>query len=560
MWSPVAQTYRIGYNISCGLQQGPKESENSMQFNSWQFAVFLPIIFFLYYAVNKSWRWIVLLAASYFCYMYYSPGMVVWILGTTAVTYACGILMEKNREKKQKKKWLATALLVCLGALFFFKYFNFFSHSVSGGARLLGLPAPDVTLHLMMPIGISFYTFQTLAYLIDIYREKIPAERHLGYYALFVTFFPQLIAGPISRAGSLMPQLHEHAKFSYEGVTKGLKLMAWGYFKKLVIASSLAVYVDKIYDDLQSYAGFALLVAAVFYSIQIYCDFSGYSDIAIGCAKLFGKDLMINFKSPYFASSIKEFWGRWHISLSTWFRDYVYIPLGGNRVSAFRHQLNLLITFLVSGLWHGADWTFVIWGGVHGLLQVAESLLTRKSKHQKDAKELSNDGSADKEVTAQTGKAENRVTSGQEKIVLNDEGRDQSERTQWSHVLGSCARTLLTFILVTFAWIFFRADTLSDAWYVITNMFRNCQYFLLYLREGYDFLGLTKVKLAGLLLPVALLAVFDYFSLKMDVIDRIGQWKTWKRWLLYVAFVSVTICMVAASYGNVSQEFIYFQF
>ena len=498
-----------------------------MQFNSWQFVIFLPVVFFLYYAGKASWCWAILLAASYFFYMYWNPKMVVWIVGTTLVTYVCAIRMEESDGQRQKKRWLLLALFVCLAILFFFKYFNFFSHSISGAARLFGAPVGDVTLQLVMPVGISFYTFQTLGYLIDIYRGKIQAERHLGYYALFVTFFPQLIAGPISRAGSLMPQLHENAEFSYEGVTKGLKLMAWGYFKKLVIASSLAVYVDRIYDDLQSYAGFALLVAAVFYSIQIYCDFSGYSDIAIGCAKLFGKDLMINFRSPYFASSIKEFWGRWHISLSTWFRDYVYIPLGGNRVSAFRHQLNLVVTFLVSGLWHGADWTFVIWGGLHGLLQVAESLLTRGSTSKKNSK---------------------------------TQISDQNEKKQWSHILGICARTVLTFILVTVAWIFFRADTLSDAWYVISHMFRNCQYFLPYLREGYDFLGLTKLKLLGLLLPVALLAVFDYFSLKMDVIDRIGQWKTWQRWLLYVAFVSVTICMVAASYGNVSQEFIYFQF
>ena len=235
-----------------------------MQFNSWQFAVFLPVVFFLYYAGKASWRWAILLASSYFFYMYWNPKMVVWIVGTTLVTYVCAIRMEESDGQRQKKRWLLLALFVCLAILFFFKYFNFFSHSISGAARLFGAPVGDVTLQLVMPVGISFYTFQTLGYLIDIYRGKIQAERHLGYYALFVTFFPQLIAGPISRAGSLMPQLHENAEFSYEGVTKGLKLMAWGYFKKLVIASSLAVYVDRIYDDLQSYAGFALLVAAVF--------------------------------------------------------------------------------------------------------------------------------------------------------------------------------------------------------------------------------------------------------------------------------------------------------
>lgn len=486
-----------------------------MLFNSWQFAVFLPLVFFVYYALHHKYRWMWLLAVSYFFYMYWNPKLVVLISGTTLISYFCAIKVEETADRRGKKGWMLFGVLSSLLVLFFFKYFNFFAESVESVFRLLNLPVKDITLNLILPVGISFYTFQTLSYVIDVYRGDLKAERHLGIYALYVSFFPQLVAGPIERPGNLLPQLREETKFSYEDVTRGMKIMSWGYFKKLVIASSMAVYVDKVYDNVYEHPGFAMVLATIFFAFQIYCDFSGYSDIAIGAAKMFGKDLMINFKSPYFSKGIKEFWGRWHISLSSWFRDYVYIPLGGNRVSEVRHKVNLLITFLASGLWHGANWTFVVWGGLHGVYQVVETLW---QKH---------------------------FSSGKEKK---------------EHWFAACVKTVVTFLLVCFAWIFFRANTIQDALFVVGNMFRNIRYFLPYLREGYDFLGLTKGKLAGLMLPVLVLFVYDYFDRKFDVIDKISSLAVWKRWLIYVVFLSSMICLVAASYGNASQEFIYFQF
>ena len=490
-----------------------------MLFNSNAFYVFLPIVFAIYWLTPPKHRWGVLLVSSYYFYMSANASYIFLILLTTAVSYTTALILEKTENPKKRKLCIWTALVVCLGLLFFFKYFNFLSKSLVSLLKSVSISMSPVTLNLVLPVGISFYTFQTLGYVIDVYKGRTKACRHFGKYAAFVSFFPLLLAGPIERAEHLMPQMEEEHSFDCDKAIRGAKLIAWGYFKKIAIADVLSSSVDIVYNQVTNFTGLALGVATFFYAFQVYCDFSGYSDIARGVACLFDIDLVNNFKSPYFAASIKEFWGRWHISLSTWFRDYVYIPLGGSRAGTWKTYRNLIITFLISGLWHGANWTFVVWGGLHGLYNVV-SRLTKPLRL-----------------------AVNRLT-----------------RLNRCKKLHHFLQRAMTFCMVAFAWIFFRADTLSDAWYVISHMFRNCQYFLPYLREGYDFLGLTKLKLLGLLLPVALLAVFDYFSLKMDVIDRIGQWKTWQRWLLYVAFVSVTICMVAASYGNVSQEFIYFQF
>ena len=494
-----------------------------MQFNSWQFAVFLPIVFFAYYGLKHKYRWILLLIASYYFYMSWNPRLIVLIGGTTLISYICAMKVEDSQEKSRKKAWMMAALISCLGVLFFFKYFNFFSESVTALLRMLSLPVQDVTLQLILPVGISFYTFQTLSYVIDVYRGDLKAERHLGYYALYVSCFPQLVAGPIERPGNLIPQLKRETEFNYENVTRGLKIMAWGFYKKLVIATTMSVYVDMVYNDPQNHVGFAMVVATVMFAFQVYCDFSGYSDIAIGSAKMFGQDLMINFKSPYFSKSMKEFWSRWHISLSTWFRDYLYIPLGGNRVSRFRHELNLFITFVVSGLWHGANWTFVAWGGVHGGLQVLENEWKRwKKKH--------------------------FTESGQE------------DKKGWKGILLGAVQTVFTFAAVCFAWIFFRANSIGDALFIIRNMFRNCRFFLPYLWEGYRFLELTKAKVAGILIPLLILAVYDYFDKRTDVIGNISRLKTGWRWTIYVMFVTLTICLVVSSQGNVSQEFIYFQF
>jgi D-alanyl-lipoteichoic acid acyltransferase DltB (MBOAT superfamily) len=327
------------------------------------FAIFLPIVFIVYWALPHKCRWLLLLAASYYFYMSWNPKYVFLILFTTVISYSAARLLEIMESKKKKTWILAGTAVLCLGVLFLFKYFNFISESVTDFLSLFAIQLNPITLNLILPVGISFYTFQTLSYVIDVYKGDVQAEHHFGYYAVFISFFPQLVAGPIERTGNLLPQIKGEHKFDYDQAAYGLKLMAWGYFKKLAIADVVSVYVDAAYSSLGTCTGFDLLAAIFFFTIQIYCDFSGYSDIAIGTAKLLGIDLMTNFKSPYFSTSIKEFWSRWHISLSTWFRDYVYIPLGGNRCSKVKRDRNLLITFLTSGLWHGANWTYVVWGG-----------------------------------------------------------------------------------------------------------------------------------------------------------------------------------------------------
>ena len=427
-----------------------------MLFNSWQFAVFLPIVFALYWSLPHKFRWILLLIVSYWFYMSWNVKYIVLILFTTVISYLSAILIERYRN--HGKIIMITALISCLGVLFVFKYFNFVSQSVADFLHMFAIPIHPMTLKLMLPVGISFYTFQTLGYVIDVYRGDIQAEHHFGIYAAFISFFPQLVAGPIERTNNLLPQIKAVHTFSYDNAAYGLKLMAWGFFKKLCVADVLAVNVDKVFSDLHSYEGFALIMAAIFFSIQIYCDFSGYSDIARGCSKLFGIELMQNFRSPYFSSSLKEFWQRWHISLSTWFRDYVYIPLGGNRR---RHYVNLIITFMISGLWHGASWTFVVWGAVHGIAQVIEDFLGLRN------------------------------------------GRN-------------ILRMIAVFGFTCLAWVFFRAQSLNDAVYFFTHIFtrtgkitsmgdKKLALFLALILGTYDFLSLkydviAKISLSNLYL------------------------------------------------------------
>lgn len=359
-----------------------------MLFNSYAFAIFLPIVFIIYWILPHKFRWVLMLSASYYFYMSWNAKYIFLIFFTTVISYIAARLLENEESKKKKKIILALTALVCLGVLFFFKYFNFVSKSVADVLGLFAIRMSPITLKLLLPVGISFYTFQTMSYVIDVYKGEVQAEHHFGYYATFISFFPQLVAGPIERTGNLLPQIKEEHKFDYNQATYGLKLMAWGFFKKLAIADVVSIYVDKVYADLWSCSEIDLLIAIFFFTMQIYCDFSGYSDIAVGTAKLLGIDLISNFKSPYMSLSVKEFWSRWHISLSSWFRDYVYIPLGGNRVSKLRNYFNLLITFLVSGLWHGANWTYVIWGGIHGIAQIAEKAfdLVDKGKNAKVTK------------------------------------------------------------------------------------------------------------------------------------------------------------------------------
>lgn len=481
-----------------------------MLFNSVSFGIFIIIVFIMYYLVPSKYRWAFLLIASYMFYMNLHIGYGVLLLATTVLTYTMARGLEKADTAKAKKSCLLCGILPLILILFFYKTASPVIDRLNLMADAGRLTIQPVTVKILLPAGISFYFFQSIGYLIDVYRGKIKAERHFGYYALFVSFFPQLLAGPIGRADSLLPQYKKERPFVYENVTYGLKLMTWGYFKKLVIADVFAGVVNGVYDYAQSYVGLVFIVVTVMFAIEVYCDFSGYSDIAIGCAKLFGIDLMTNFKSPYYSFSIREFWSRWHISLSTWFRDYVYIPLGGNRVPKWRHCLNLLITFLVSGFWHGSSLTYIVWGGFHGLLQVIETLVYPKTRKGETVK---------------------------------------PRRHLW--------QLPVTFTLLCFSWIFFRANNMQDAIWIISRLFWDIGRPMNYLHTGSICLGVSRVAAMGMLLSTSVLAAYDLASLKGDVIAAFSRQKFFIRWPVYVLFL-VVIALFSSK--GVATEFIYFKF
>lgn len=346
-----------------------------MLFNSLHFLIFFPVVVGIYYLIPQKARSYWLLLASYYFYMCWNAKYVVLLLFSTVVTYVSGILLERcgraeEEEKKircRKKLYVAASFILNLSILFVFKYLNFGMESLQWifGQMHIALNVPAVDL--LLPVGISFYTFQALGYTMDVYRGEIYAEKNFFRYALFVSFFPQLVAGPIERSKNLLRQLDKPAKPSFDSFRDGILLMLWGYFMKVVLADRIAVFVDTVYGDFETYTGVYLIVATILFAVQIYCDFSGYSVIAMGAAEILGIRLMENFNAPYLSVSVAEFWRRWHISLSSWFRDYLYIPLGGNRKGKMRKYINLLITFGVSGLWHGADWSYVIWGLLNGV-------------------------------------------------------------------------------------------------------------------------------------------------------------------------------------------------
>ena len=484
-----------------------------MLFNSNAFYIFFPIVFTVYWIIPAKYRWGVLLISSYYFYMSWNIKYVTLILTTTLVSYCAALLMERTESRRKKKLCLTSALLISFGILFFFKYFNFLSKSVTDVLQSFAIPVGQATLNLMLPVGISFYTFQTLSYVIDVYRGEVKACRHFGKYATFISFFPQLVAGPIERTRNLLPQIEGEHTFHTEKGIRGAKMIAWGFFKKIAIADTVAIYVDTVYNAAESFTGFPLLLATVLFTFQIYCAFSGYSDIAVGTAGLLDIDLMINFKSPYFSASIREFWSRWHISLSTWFRDYVYIPLGGNRRGPWRTRWNLLVTFLVSGLWHGADWTYVLWGGIHGLGQILEREWNRMFRI------------------------------------------DPNKKT-WLKM--GC-----TFLFVSVTWIFFRANTISDASYILTHLFDGITDPKAYLTDGYHaFQHAGMVQVPGLstliisFLCILILLLHDRLNQTKDVWARIGGLKKPLRYALY--FLLLFIILYSRQLGE--YEFVYFQF
>ena len=481
-----------------------------MLFNSFAYILFLPVVFIIYWILPHKYRWGLLLIASYYFYMSWNPQYIILIFGTTAISYFAALEIEKAEVRGgNKRTFLIAASVFCLGILFLFKYFNFFISSIFEGLKIFSIELSPVTLNLILPVGISFYTFQTLSYVIDVYRGDIKAEHHFGYYAAFISFFPQLVAGPIERAENLLPQIKSAKKFNGTVAIEGLKIMLWGYFKKIVVADTLALYVNQVYGELRRYDGLALIVTIFFFSLQIYCDFSGYSSIAIGTAKLMGVDLMTNFSAPYFSSSIREFWKRWHISLSTWFRDYVYIPLGGNRCSALKQNRNLLITFLVSGMWHGADLTFLIWGGLHGCAQIIENIFYKSIK----------------------------------KIKQWRIGRYLS----WLIVFGFCNVT----------WVFFRADNLDDAVYVLTNILNGITMPAAYIQKGYMELDINGFRLFYLGMLILILAAIDFVTYKKRTLKLACMKNKGIEWGVYI-ILGVFIVLFAQK--GVAAEFVYFQF
>lgn len=500
-----------------------------MQFNSVDFMLFFPIVLIIYFVIPKKLRGIWLLIASYYFYMSWNAVYALLIGGSTVITYISGILFDRfareegKRGEIKKKITMVACIVINLGILALFKYGNFMIVTLNHILRVIHISVIETRLNLLLPVGISFYTFQALGYIIDVYRGDVEVERNFPRYALFVSFFPQLVAGPIERSRNLLSQMKniQNIKlWNARRVTSGAILMVWGLFMKMVIADRVALLVDTVFNDYRMYGSSELILAAIGFTIQIYCDFGSYSIIAIGAAKIMGFELMENFNTPYLAVSIRDFWSRWHISLSTWFRDYLYIPLGGNRKGRFRKACNIMIVFLTSGLWHGANWSFVVWGGIHGLYQVVADLIAPLRKTVRDRLSIKTDC--------------------------------------FSYKL---LQTVVTFILVVFAWIFFRADSIADALRYIWRIIIKPTPWKLFNGEIYK-LGLDRPEMNILVFAVLVLILVDLIRYyKKQTIDAfLFEQNIWFEWLVIIALI--VMIFVFGEYGPSydAKQFIYFQF
>jgi D-alanyl-lipoteichoic acid acyltransferase DltB (MBOAT superfamily) len=478
-----------------------------MLFNSLEFLVFFPIVVALYYFLPHKYRWGLLLISSCYFYMVFVPVYILILGFTIVIDYFAGIWLENARGSKRKLLLIAS-IIANTGVLAVFKYYNFLNENLTVLLKGFTIENPIPFLSILLPIGLSFHTFQAMSYTIEVYRHNQKAERNFGIYALYVMFFPQLVAGPIERPQNMLHQFHRESKLDYRNIAEGLKHIAWGMFKKVVIADRISEYVNVVYNSPYDFKGTQLLIATLFFSFQIYCDFSGYSSIAIGTARILGINLMTNFRRPYLSDSIREFWHRWHISLSSWFRDYLYIPLGGSRVRVSRAYLNIFIVFLVSGLWHGANWTFVIWGGLHGFYQMF-------------------------------GKFTQPV---RDKI-------NQATGLTRSPGFLKFSQILVTFFLATFAWIFFRAKSLDDAIYIISNIFKF---------ETVQNLNLFKfsVDMYLSIFLIIMLLVIEVLEEKIKLSESLKVSPAFVRWTVYGASI---IAMVVLGVWK-SADFIYFQF
>ena len=472
-----------------------------MVFNSIEFLIFLPLVVALFYLLPHKWRWVMLLAASCVFYMWFVPKYILILLVTIIVDYAAGLLMEHYVDKPRiKKTFFIISIVSTLTILMIFKYLGFITENLDQLCASLGMETHLVT-HIILPIGLSFHTFQSMSYVIEVYRGHQKAERHFGYYALYVMFFPQLVTGPIERPANLLRQLHEQKEFRYENISKGMRLILYGFFIKMVVADHLGEYVDEVYGHLDEYNSWTVLCCMVFYSFQIYCDFFGYSTIALGSAKLMGFDITDNFKSPYLSKNIAEFWHRWHISLSSWFRDYVYIPLGGNRVKFGRWVFNILVVFVLSGIWHGAAWTFLLWGFAHGLLHIVEK-------------------------------------------ALRDHIPTKELRYKWLKISVNALSILKTFVLVTLFWVLFRATDFEHLKSIFVTAFTNF--------DGGEQMNVKP----GMWIYLGLFILSDILLRN----TRFDMWCDDKplvlRWLVY----ALLVFLVIACSSVYNFPFIYFQF
>jgi len=478
-----------------------------MLFNSLNFAIFLPIVFLLYwFATNKSLKFqnVLLLISSYFFYACWDWRFLFLLVFSTVLDYYTGIKMSDSENKNTKKFWFWLSICVNLGFLGVFKYYNFFAESFAAAVLNFGIQVNPLTLNVILPVGISFYTFHGLSYVIDIYKDRIKAEKIFLDYSVFVSFFPLLVAGPIERATHLLPQIQKKREFNYTKAVDGLRQILWGLFKKIVIADQCAQHANLIFNDSSSYSGGVLILGAVMFTFQIYCDFSGYSDIALGTARLFGIDLLRNFAFPYFSRDIAEFWRRWHISLSTWFRDYLYIPLGGSKGGTWMKVRNTFIIFLVSGFWHGANWTFIIWGLLNALY-IMPSIILNTNRNNLDIV------------------AKGKLFPTFKELMM----------------------VMLTFSLTVFAWIFFRAENLHHAWNFISG--------IVTFQEG-----LLPLKIKGVIFfLIAFFIIIEWIGRhEQFALAQIGlKWKAPYRYLFYL-----TLIFSLFWFGGNDQQFIYFNF
>ena len=498
-----------------------------MLFNSIDFLIFLPIVLVIYYIIPMKYKHIWLLISSYYFYMCWNAKYVLLIFVSTVITYLSGILIDKvektwsdvNDIGKYKKLILALSFVSNLGILFYFKYINFTLDIVTRVLSKMNISMNVPVFDVILPVGISFYTFQALSYSVDVYRGEVAPEHDFFRYALFVSFFPQLVAGPIERSKNLLTQLREPRKFDFGYAFDGILLMLWGFFLKIVLADRIAIFVDTVYGDCEHYQGIYLIVATVLFAVQIYCDFSGYSSIAMGTAKLLGIELMDNFNAPYLSTSVADFWRRWHISLTSWFKDYLYIPLGGSKKGILRKYLNKMIVFMLSGLWHGAQLTFVVWGAINGLYQVIGEILMPIREKVSDALGVNRDSE------------------------------------------GFCVlRAIVTFTMIDFTWIFFRADSLGRAIYIIKSILNTENIWSLFDGSLYN-CGLDEKNFRFMLIAVIVLLVADFLKRKGIMVREIILRQDGYIKCLVVSF-SILLIMVFGKYGPAydAVNFIYFQF